>query len=140
VPFDARAALSRLVTILTPLVQQVYVGVPGHVDAKVCAYLNIGSQRLIDKANALQQRELRLICTFVYAIDGNVAEAEEEMAEIIDAFLPLIFAERTNPGSALQSLASVDMALVDEASYEDIAAEEFRRYPVAITVIQQANM
>lgn len=138
--FDTTPALNRIVEIVTALpgVQNVYIGVPNQVKGAGACYITLGRQRVIDKANQALQRELRFILTFCYAVDGAAVEgAERAIAEAVDALIDAVWLETENGASPLKDLIELDMSLSDTAEYQVNVGQEFRRYPVGVSYIQQ---
>lgn len=137
--FNAKEVLTKLKTIVSGLtgVQAVYVGVPLSLSHKVCAYITLGGQRPFDKAGGLRQREQRYRITFAYRVAGAEATAEGTIADLLDALEAALYVDRTL-GGTVQSLEA-DFSAADDPQYADFAAQEFRRYPVVVTVKQSRN-
>lgn len=141
--FDAAPALNRMVAIVEglPGVQNVYVGVPSRVTGAGACYVTYGRQRVLNKTNDVLQRELRFILTFCYAVDGVAVEgAERAIGEAVDALIDAIWLEVEDGASPLKDLIEVDLSLSDTAEYQVNVGQEFRRYPVAVSYIQQTQI
>lgn len=138
--FDTAPALNRIVEIVEglPGVQRVYIGVPNTVQGAGACYITVGRQRIIDKANQLLQRELRFVLTFCYAVDGTLVEgAERAIAEAVDALIDAVWLETEDGASVLKDLMEIDLSLSDTAEYQVQVGQEYRRYPVGVTYLQQ---
>lgn len=141
-PFDTVAPLERLATILgqVPGIRHVYTGVPKTVAEDVAAYVTVGPQTLIDKASGgVLQRTASYYVTFVYAVEGDSLGAELALAGAVDPFVLLVYGERSQPASPLQSV-TLDLTLSTSAEYVSIVGQEYRRYPVLVTVLQQQTI
>jgi hypothetical protein len=139
--FDSTGPLNRIVEVLgTVGVPEVYVGVPKSVEGLVAAYVTLGPQQVIDKANELLQRISVYTVTFCYGVESDPEQAERAIAAMVDDLILAVYAERDTPGSALASLNSLDLTLASGAEYQNIVGQEYRRYPVNITVLQQETL
>lgn len=134
--FDSKAPLNRLITVLTSLpgIQAVYKGVPESIGNKVCAYVTLGGQRSFDKSSGLRQREMRYRITLAYRVAGAEADAEDKVAELLDALESALYADRTLNGT-VESLEA-DFSMADEPRYAPVAGVEYREYPIVVTVKQ----
>jgi hypothetical protein len=140
--FDTAGPLERIAELLRELsgVRHVYVGVPKAVDEDVAAYVTVGPQAVIDKASGgLLQRVASYYVTFVYAVEGDSQQAEQALASAVDPFLALLYGERSDPDSPLESV-TVDLTLSTSAEYVAIVGQEYRRYPVLVNVLQQQTI
>jgi hypothetical protein len=139
VSFNAKAPLAALVTLVTGLagVQSVAKGVPESLGHQVCAYVTLGGQRPFDKASGLRERELRYRVTFAYRVAGSEGAAEDKLADVVDALEVALYADRTL-GGTVRSLEA-DFSAADDPRYTMVSGQEYREYPVVVTVKQQRN-
>lgn len=139
-PFDTTGPLTALkaLCVSLPGVQSVFVGVPKDFGSRVGVYITVGSQLIVDKANQLLQRRARFLLTFGYATGGNVEAAELALASSVDILVPTIYGLRDESGHPLRN-NELDLSLSDTAEYALYTGSEYRRFPVVVTVIQQAN-
>jgi hypothetical protein len=141
--FDTAPLLNALVTLVEaqPGINEVYVGVPADPNKAGVAYITWGRRTLVNKANQLLQLEVRFIIMLAYAVDGDAVEgAERAMGTALDALALALWEETIedlHPGSVLKPLVELDMSLVDTAEYQVYKAQEYRRYPVAVSYLLQ---
>ena len=137
--FNTKGVLTQLETIVSGLagVQATYIGVPQSLGNAVCAYITLGGQRPFDKAGGLRQREMQYRVVFAYRVAGDVATAEETIADLLDALETALYADRTL-GGTVESLEA-DFSAASEPRYVATAGMEFREYPVAVIVKQSRN-
>ncbi len=135
--FNAKAVLTKLETVVSGLagIQAVQVGVPQSIGNAVSAYITLGGQNAYDKAGGLRQRDLSFRIVFTYRVAGDVENAEETIADLLDALEVALYADRTLGGTC-QGI-DVDFSTANEPQYSDFAGQEYRRYPVIVTVRQQ---
>jgi hypothetical protein len=145
VALDLVAPLTALVGVLesAPLaaagLQQTYRGVPESPGPQVAAYVALSTQRLVDKAGGLVQREARYRVGFVYAVAGAEATAETTLAAVVDAFLLAVLPERrTNLGGTVDQL-SLDLSGGGEPQYVTMAGQEFRLVELDVVTTQQTT-
>ena len=138
--FDSTSPLLALQSLCMALpgVQSVYVGVPKNFGTAVGVYITVGAQLIEDKANQLLQRRSRYLLTFGYATGGNVQAAELALAASADALILALYPLRDQSGHPLRN-CELDLSLNDTAEYQTYTGQEYRRFPVVVTVIQQAN-
>lgn len=135
---DTLAPLNRILTVVRALpgMQRVIAGVPKNLEMKVSAYVTTGSHTVIDKANNLIQRRARYLITLAYAVDSDPTQSELALAGMIDSLILTLLAERDSPTSPLKS-SEIDLTLSDTAEYQQYVGQEYRRFPIAVTVVQQ---
>ena len=141
-PFNTTAPLQRIaeLLLLVPGIRTVYVGVPKAIEVDVAAYVTVGPQTVTDKAaGGLLQRLASYYVTFVYAVEGDSEPAELALAGAVDPFLTRLYQERDVEASPLRSV-TVDLTLSSSAEYVAVVGQEFRRYPVVVTVLQQQTI
>lgn len=141
--FDTAPLLNALVDLVAaqPGINEVYVGVPSDPNKAGIAYVTWGRRTLVNKANQLLQLEVRFIIMLGYAVDGDAVEgAERAVGTALDALALALWEETIetlHPGSPLKQLVDIDMSLVDNAEYQVYKAQEYRRYPVAVSYLLQ---
>lgn len=135
--FDTPGALATIAAWVDALsgIQAVYVGVPESVGSQVVAYVTVGGQDAPLRATGgfLRQR-IRFVVTFAYHVAGAEATAEQTIAALIDALKRSVWDDPTLGGAVLS--AEVDLAIADQPEYMDWAEQEFRRYPLVVSVEQ----
>jgi hypothetical protein len=137
-PFNTVAPLNRIVEILNALpgMDEVYIGVPKGIETTVAAYVTVGPQTITDKAGGLLQRLATYTVTLCYAVEGDSTASELAVAGVLEPLILALYAERDLDGSALEDSA-IDLTLAGSAEYQTVAGQEFRRYPINVTVLQQ---
>lgn len=143
--FDSAPPLAAVVTLVTglPGMQSVFLGVPESLPTRVGAYVTLGNQTIIDRATGgLLQREMRIRVVLGYRVAAQEQGAEQAVAAALDALQAAVYSDRKNNGPLSQLLASVrlEMTLAENAEYEGIAGQEFRRLPLVIIGTQQATV
>ena len=135
--YDTVAPLNRLEAIVAALpgIEQVYIGVPSSVGPSVIAYITVGPQVFPKRAGQELQRAARYRVTFAYAVSGDVAAAERSIAACLDNFIRAILGERALANSVLRTVEEPDLTIVADAEYQNMP-QEFRRYPIDVTVRQ----
>lgn len=118
-------------------VQQVYIGAPESIGARVSAYVTLGDLTPQPKANQVASRNPQAMVTFVYKVAGAEQTAELIICDLVDALTTAVYADRTLGGTS-QS-AEMDMGLNNQPAYMATASGEFRRYVVLITGLQTAS-
>lgn len=138
-PFNTKAPLLQLVTILDGIaaIQQIYTGAPESVGPRLCAYVTVASQTIVDKATRVLQREGRYTVGLAYAVEGNEGAAEQALADALDAFITAVYADRTLAGTVYD--ARLDFALADSPEYQVAAGMETRVFPVVVVTTQRQN-
>jgi len=137
--WDTTGPFNYLYSLLAGLtgMQQVYKGPPESFSTQVAAYVALAGQHVADKMTHTLQREANYFIGFVYRVDQAQDTAELTVAGLLDAFITAFFADRTLGGTALS--AQLDLSLANEPRYEVIAGQEFRVYPVRVTVRQMQS-
>lgn len=137
--FDTKAPLGALVTLVGGLagVQRVVRGVPESLSHAVCAYVTLGGQRPYDKASRLRARDMTYRITLAYRVRGDEGSAEDAIADLLDALEDALYADRTL-GGTVESLEA-NFSAADDPRYVPVAGQEYREYPVLVTVKQQRN-
>jgi hypothetical protein len=138
--FDAKGPLAQLATLVTGLTSMqgaAVKGVPKSLAYGVNAYITLGGQELKDIAGGLRGRWMRYLITFAYRVESAPDDAEDTIADLLDELEAALYADRTM-NSTVESLEA-DFSGADNPSYAAIAGQEFRRYPVVVTVKQRRN-
>lgn len=139
-PFAAGAMLQYVATLVTNLtgIQQVFIGVPESIGARVSAYATLGDLTPRRKANQLAYRDPRVLVTFAYRVQGAEQTAELAIGNLVDELTAAIYADESLGGTS--QAAEMDMSMNDQPAYMAVAGTEFRRYLVLITGRQTATV
>lgn len=134
--FDTLGPLEALIELLGDLdgVRKVYRGVPESVDNRLCAYVALAGQRVGRPTLRVMERKANYFVGLVYRVQGAEATAETTLAETLDALVLALDADRTLGGTAVN--IELDLSLADRPEYRDLAGQEYRNYPVMVTVTQ----
>lgn len=137
--WNTKATLTRLEEILQALpgLQYVQKGAPESIGTNVMGYVAVGSGQVVDKATQLLQREQRFFVGFAYRVKGAEADAEDAIADLLDAFVSVIYADRTLGGTVHSS--TLDLLLSTEPRYEVRAGQEFRVFPIVVVTTMYSN-
>lgn len=135
--FDTKAPLAALVALVNSLasMQLAGKGVPESPSRQVTASVTVGGQRPFDKAAGLRAREQHYLIIFRYRLDGDEGAAEDAIADLIDQLEAALYADR-KLGGTVESLEA-DFSAADDPRYVPVAGQEFREYPIVVTVRQQ---
>lgn len=138
---NSTAPLNRLVALLQGLsgIQQVYVGVPESIGPQVVAYIALGGQQYAELSPGLRRRTAHYFVGFAYAVAGAEATAETTMASLIDAFGIALMAERRTNLAGTADALDWDFSLGNSPVYAPVAGQEFRLFPVLVSVVQQQS-
>lgn len=136
-PFQTKNVAQQLKTLAVGLagVGGAQIGVPESVGVRVYAIVSAGSQTIIEKTTGTLKRDGRYNVTFAYRLDGSETTAEETLMDLIDAYLVVLFADKTLGGRCRN--IEVDLSLADAPEYQLRAGKEFREYPILITAVQE---
>lgn len=137
--FDASAALQELYILVSHIedLQECKLGVPKAVTKKVSAYVTLGGQAGRKQnmgGGPTPMRELRLYIGLVYRVQDDEGDAEMLLAEIVDRLVAAVDANQTLNGTCVN--ARLDLTLGDAPQYALWLGQEFRQYPVVVSVTQ----
>lgn len=139
--FNTLAPLTEIRTLLTAAgVQQVHTGVPESLGFRVSAYVALAGQRIVDKAGRLLQRETHYFVGIGYRVKGAEATAEQDLAALLDAFITQFYAARATGLNGTAENCALDLSLADNPSYQVLAGQEIRVYPLIVTATQQQTV
>ncbi len=131
--------LGKITDLLEGLsgIQAVYRGVPENIGSRVSAYVTLGGQTVDEMAFGVHRRRASYFIAFVYRIQGAEADAENALCSLLDAFIAAVLADPTLGGTVWDS--TLDLSLASDPRYQLIAGQEFRLYPLLLTVEQEAS-
>lgn len=137
--YNSGAVAAQLVTILTGLsgMGAAQVGAPESVGPRVSAYVTAGGFGSLRHSGGVMQRDQRFMVMFVYRLDKAEATAETTLMGLVDAFLAAVQADLSLGGTV--NTAQLDGSAADEPSYQLRAGQEYREYPVIVTVTQRGT-
>lgn len=143
---NALAPLDALVTMVTAIsgVQTVFRGAPESLPTRVSAYVTLGGHTIdSDEFHGLE-RVARYLVVFGYRVMGAESTAEATIAAAVDAFEVAFFAARL-AGTGLFATATtqvedggLDVSGADSPEYAVYAGQEYRLYPLLVTVSQRS--
>lgn len=138
-PFDTAGPLQALYDLLVTLsgLQKVYIGAPESFSNQVSAYVAVAGQRIIRKNSGCLQREARYLIVLGYRVKGAEATAETTIGTLIDALISALYLDLTLGGWSLS--LDIDATQADTPQYELAAGQEYRRWPLVVTVTQQQD-
>lgn len=140
-PFDTAGPLQYLATLLGTLapagLQRVYIGAPESFSNQVSAYVAMTGQRVIRKNTGLLQREARYLIVLGYRVKDHEDTAETTIAALVDALVSKLYLDLTLGGWSLS--LDIDLTQADTPQYELAAGQEYRRFPLVVTVTQQQD-
>lgn len=114
----------------------VYVGVPEAFEARINAFITLGSATPTDGMMGGQMREVRLLVSFGYVVGGDERGAELAIAELVDELTATIYADSTLGGTS-DGPVTLDMNRADTPEYQGRAGSEVRVYPIVVIGHQQ---
>lgn len=128
------AQMQALVSLLTTEagIDEVITGLPDSLDTQTVAYLLAGPRRLTDSRSGIVDREVDFYVYLGYRVDGREKEAEENLADVVDAVEMAWLLARKQEGPFLHSTISETMA--GGPDYRDFNAQEYRWWPLSITM------
>jgi hypothetical protein len=121
--------------------QEVKVGAPANYTYKLSGFVALGASKTIDKATGgLLERTQNYFVGLGYriSVEADVASAEDELADVLDAFTLAFHANRTLGGTV--ETAALLAELPDEPTYRPYAVQEFRVYPLVIQTKQRETV
>jgi hypothetical protein len=114
----------------------VYVGVPEAFEARINAFITLGSATPGDGFMGGRTREPRLIVSFGYVVGADERGAELAIAELIDELTASINNDPTLGGTS-DDPVTLDMSRADTPEYQGRAGSEARIYPIVVIGHQQ---
>lgn len=139
--FNLKAPLEEIVNILgnIPGIQKVYTGVPESVYNRISVYAVMGSHDLNDKiTSGFLRRTQRYIIGFVYRVREAEAQAEKDLADLVDATIRALYSDRTLNGTV--DGIKLDLSWNDSPDYRKLGEEEIRHYLVIVLVDQSEQI
>jgi hypothetical protein len=139
------APLDALVSMVAGIsgVQAVYRGAPESMSNRVSAYVALGGHSIESDEFRELERQQRYLVVFGYRVQNAEATAEDTIADAVDAFEMAFFSARA-AGTGLFATATtqvedgaLDVAGADSPEYAAYAGQEFRLYPLVVTVVQR---
>lgn len=139
--FDASGALEAVRVLAAGSTNfTLGVGTPENLGRRAAGYVTLGSAQPADRAaGGLIERTVDCHLVLGYRVKGAEETAELDMAAAVDAFTLAFYASDRTLGGAGTS-AEIDFGLVGGAEYERIAGQEFRLYPIVVSVKQRQSM
>lgn len=129
-----RACLNALLA-LAASVTTASLGTAESPTTRLTAGVTLGGGIPVRRATgAVWFREQRFRVMFSYRVGTDEAGAELALADAVDLFCDAVLADPTIGG--LVNAAEVDHSLADSPEYSEWAAQERRRYPVQVTLLQ----
>lgn len=114
----------------------VYVGVPEAFEARLNAFLTLGSATPTEGYMGGQIREPRCLVVFAYVVGGDERNSELNIAEMVDELTAAIYANPTLNGTS-DDPVTLDMSRADTPEYQGRAGSESRIYPIVVIGHQQ---
>lgn len=147
VDFNTLAPMDRIITVLqsaemvTAGLQRVYKGVPESLANQVSAYLFLGPMDVRDKVAGLLELDITYYLSIGYRVAGAEATAENVLSAVIDKFIE-IFYNTERPGRLNNTCrtCNLDFSRVGRGAYDQVAAQEFRIYPMGVEVTLQSSL
>lgn len=143
---DAKAALDAVAGLFGGLspTATVYRGAP-NPDETQDEYLHVlvalGGATVNDETvPGVLRREQRVWLTLRYRTDGDVVRAENDLCSLVDQFTSAFYAWRKAGCGGVADSASLDLSTADNPDYIPFGGEEFREYPLLVTVVQRATI
>jgi hypothetical protein len=126
--FATKSGLNALIALVQtiPTVQgTVNKGVPESFPTLVSAYVAVGFPNLVRELSSYGKRlDMRWFVGFGYAIEGAEEDAEDDLADTIDAFCRAIEADPTIDG-AFVTIRMLDPGQV-APEYQTVVGQEYR--------------
>jgi hypothetical protein len=141
---DSAGPLTTLASLLSglvddqeiPLIRSVTIGVPTAIGTDVGAYVALGAQSVKRVASGVIQREASYYVGICYQVQASISAPELAVGAIVDALIRAIYADLTLGGQVTQDVL-LDLSLSREPRYQLVVGQEFRVYPVVLTLIQR---
>jgi hypothetical protein len=140
-PFQTKALIPYLETVLTglPGMQHVQRGEPADPPTNVNAFVLVGGQQTTRKATGGQfQRVGRYVVEFVLRVAGEEDDAEDVLADLIDAWELAILSDPTCGG--LTTNLELNTAPADNPDYRRLYGPEYRVWPCEVVVTQTVRI
>lgn len=139
--FDTPGALARIVTVLKGLngMGVVGEGSPDLIKSGIGAYVFLMRQEVTDKATSLLQQRSAFFIGIGYRVGGSEAHAERQSVALVDAFTEAFYAERATDLAGNATSIELDKTIGDTRPYTDWVGEEYRVFPMVLTVVQQST-
>ncbi|MHB1131656.1 MAG: hypothetical protein ACYC4L_04640 [Chloroflexota bacterium] len=134
--FDLVAPMTKLEAMLLAAgIQSVQRGAPNGLECRVSAYVALGSGKVIDKTTGgnLLWRQNYFV-GIGYRVANAEAGAETTLATVLVAFVKALYGNRTLSGTVENAVLTFDLS--DEPRYQLYSQQEFRVYPLVVTVDQ----
>jgi hypothetical protein len=127
-----KAALAEIKALLDGVtgVQGTYKGIPESIAEKVTASVSVGSRHPNDRMTGYHETQVNFFVEFAYRVKGAEANAEDTLADWLDAFEEAWLIDRTLGATVRES--KLDFSLAAEPTYRPTAGVEFRVYPVVV--------
>jgi len=139
--FQTKEVIPYLEGVLTALpgMQSVQRGEPVDPQSNTNAYILVGGQQPTRKATGgIFQRTGRYLVMFLFRVAGEEDDAEDALADMIDAFEQAILADPTAGG--LVTSLDLNTAPADNPDYRRLYGPEFRVYPLEVIVTQTVRI
>jgi hypothetical protein len=133
---STKGGAQALATLLAGLsgMGNVQIGVPLNTGTRVSAFVVAGGQVVTRKTTGTTTVDARYNCTLAYRVDDTETTAETNLMDLLDAFINAINADLTLGGACKG--AEIDLTLSDTPQYFIRAGQEYREYPVLVTLRQ----
>jgi len=130
---DVNAPLDRILLICSGLtgVRHAYKGVPVSIQYDFAVFGALNGGTVEPKASGSMQTTWRYIVTFVYRTT-NEGTAETALLVALAEFVKAIYDDLRLAGTVRDT--KLDMSLTDSPQYQTLAGQEFRLFPVGVTV------
>lgn len=141
VGWATKALLPYLEGVLATLpgIQSVQRGEPLNPPALVNAYVMVGSQQPTRKATGgLYRRTGRFLILFAVDVHSAESDAEDTIADLVDAFEEAILADPTCGG--LTTSLELNTAPADNPEYRRMYGPEYRVFPFEVVVTQHLRL
>jgi hypothetical protein len=113
-------------------VQKCYSGVPASIGVQISAYVAMSGSVVTTKPSATIRRDMRFVVVFGFRIAGAELNAEEQLADIMDAATRMFMGNRRLDGVCEN--IELDFTLSENPEYQTLAGQEYRLMPIAIIV------
>lgn len=139
---DILAAFDKVKDLVASVdgMQSVKEGVPEALGPSVAAFVAMSPIELVEEATGLVTARITFYIFLGYKVSGAEATAERKLIAGVQDLIGKFYAARATDFDGVIENSSINLTLAAQPEYEILAAQEYRRYPVLITVWQSLDV
>jgi hypothetical protein len=139
---DVVAAFDQVKALISSIegMQLVKEGVPESLGPSFSAFIAVSPIALDDSATGEVQAKIIFYIFLGYKVSDNESQAERRLIAGLQDLIPKFYTARKTGFNDTVENAEINLTLAAQPEYEILASQEYRRYPVLITVWQSLDV